>query len=351
MADLQKYFSQFHDAIALKRDAEIAILADKRRKVLDKLGTGIERQRKAGAIIPTYRPLNQGSYPMGTGIKPVKGDYDLDVGLLFNLDKLDYPDPLTVKMWVHDALDGHTKEVRVREPVVTVFYAEGEEHCYHLDLAVYADACGDGSSYLGRGKEHSLPENKRWEESDPEALLKAMRTTFPDREDRAQARRVVRYAKRWKDENFSAGSGAPTGIALTACVLRWFVVSKVKDPIAQTTSWDDAQAMLDLVRTMLRNFSGVWDADKNTVVQRLSVTLPVPPGNDLFVRMTNTQMATFEQRLEKLRDALIDAQSDVDPHTAAKTLRKVFGDGFPVPEKEETAKSVGPAIVSSGNSA
>ena len=75
MADLQKYFSQFHDAIALKRDAEIAILADKRRKVLDKLGTGIERQRKAGAIIPTYRPLNQGSYPMGTGIKPVKGDY------------------------------------------------------------------------------------------------------------------------------------------------------------------------------------------------------------------------------------------------------------------------------------
>ncbi len=352
MADMHKYFKGFHDAIALRRDAEKRVLAEKRKKVLEKLSAGIEKQRKAGVPIPPYRVVNQGSYPMGTGIKPLDGDYDLDVALLFELSKDEYPDPLTVKTWVYEVLKGHTKEVRVREPVVTVFYREGGEPAYHLDLAIYADANPDGKSYLARGKPNSQKENKRWEQSDPEAVIELLRSTLPDGNDRGQARRIIRYSKRWKDVGFpSSGGGAPTGIALTACALRWFRVSKTSDPISNETTYDDLNAMLDLVREMLAHFTGVWDSVSQTYQQRLVVTLPLPPENDLFGKLTAGQMTTLRERLEKLRDALVEARDDDDPHTAAKALRRVFGDDFPVPEKADTAKSVGPAIVSSGNSA
>ena len=74
MADLQKQFRKFHDNIAVKRDDEKAILAEKRDRILKRLADGIKAQRPAGKSIPSYRTINQGSYPMGTGVKPVDGD-------------------------------------------------------------------------------------------------------------------------------------------------------------------------------------------------------------------------------------------------------------------------------------
>jgi len=48
----------------------------------------------------------------------------------------------------------------------------------------------------------------------------------------------------------------------------------------------------------------------------------VPLGNDFFANMTNAQMFVLKECLEKFCDALIDAQADVDPHLAVKTLSK-----------------------------
>ena len=41
---------------------------------------------------------------MGTEVKPIDKDYDIDVGLRFNVNKNDYEDPLTLKKQIRDIL-------------------------------------------------------------------------------------------------------------------------------------------------------------------------------------------------------------------------------------------------------
>ena len=351
MADLQKQFLEFHDVIAITPKLEKKLLAGKREIILQKLSASLKKRRDAGEEIPEFTNRNQGSYAMDTGNKPVSGeDYDLDVALLFSLAK-DGVDPLVVKEWVYTALKDHTSDVRWREPCITVFYSQNDEPVYHVDFAVYAAAQGQ-PCYLARGKEHSAEEYKYWEEADPAALIDTIKNYLADADERAQFRRVIRELKRWKDERFpSAGNAAPTGIALTACALAWFSVSKTEDRVANTVTFDDQAAVRALVERMLANFQPVYDSESGSYVDRLRVTLPVPPGNDLLAKMTNAQMVALKDRLEKLRDALIDAQADPDPHTAAKLLSKQFGPDFPVPEKQTTAVARGKAIASPGNSA
>jgi hypothetical protein len=349
MADLQKYFRQFHDAIAVKRDQEKALLSEKRERIQRRLSEGIEQQRKDGTQIPAYSLVNQGSYAMGTGIKPKDGDYDLDVAVLFELDKKNQSDPVSVKEWVFKAVENHTARVEMRRPCVTVYYQAEGEPIYHVDLAIYAAANADGKTYLALGKRESKAELRKWEESDPQRLVGTVNGKFTDAEDGKQFRRNIRYLKRWRDENFpKEGHAAPRGIALTACALKWFTIHKLS--YGGQTTYDDHGALKSLVRTMLASFSKVFDSESGTWIDRLSVALPVPPGNDLFERMTNAQMVAFHEKLEKLSDALEQAKRDPDPSSAAATLQKHFGDEFPVPPKESTASKRSPAITSSGNS-
>lgn len=344
MADLQKYFDTFHDRIAQRREHEKAVLAEKRKRILTRLADGIAAQRKDGASIPKYRTINQGSYPMGTGVKPLDGDYDLDVAVLFEMTSAKCPDPVAAKLWVHKAIDGHTKEVRVREPCVTVFYQQQGEPVYHLDFAIYAE--NGAVPQLARGKIGSAPPAKRWEDSDPQGLLKFASDRFAHLDDDGQCRRIIRATKRWKDVNFPReGHAAPRGIALTAAALKWFVPCVARDPVANTTRPDDAKALRNFAERLLSEFRQTPSGP------RLQVHLPVAPGNDLFSKMTDAQMTVFHGHLTKLRDGMTSAIDDPDPVTAASKVAKVLGDDFPVPEKSETAVPRGPAIISSGHSA
>lgn len=115
MVNVQSEFIEFHDKIKLSYN-DNAQLREKRDILLRKLRDNI------CAEAATYTHFNQGSYAMHTGIKPDDGDYDIDVGLRFAISRSDYPDPLTVKQWVFDALDGHTKKVEIRRSCVTVTY-------------------------------------------------------------------------------------------------------------------------------------------------------------------------------------------------------------------------------------
>ena len=253
---------------------------------------------------------------------PLDEDYDIDVGVMFDVGICDH-EPLEVKRWVFDAVEGHTSNVKWRRPCITVFYQKAGEPVFHVDLAVYArDRCGQ--SHIAMGKQHSADGHTGWERSEPQELTQRVGSRF-DGEDAAQFRRVVRYLKRWKDVNFpNQGNAAPTGIALTVCGYHWFQPMKAS---FFSSDYDDLKATQCFVDAMLSRLSGLWGLG----LGRLEARLPVAPQNDLFESMTDQQMQEFKQRLEVLRRTLVHARGigTYAPAEACELLQGVFGSGFP----------------------
>src|SRR5262249_9532395 len=144
-------------------------------------------------------------------------------------------------------------------------------------------------------------------------------------DDADQFRRVIRYMKRWKDFLFpNQGAAAPTGIALTACALNWFQPQKTStwDYSASTNRvvYDDLAATTVLVERMRGAFRQVYN--QGVLISALEVQLPVPPGNDLFGKMSGQQMQEFYRRLETLLGTLRGAKLQ-DEATACANLRRV----------------------------
>lgn len=347
MANLQPYFEKFHDEI--KMEDENDILREKRDILIEKLKQGLQEQFEDP---PTFSNFNKGGYAMNLGVKPLKGDYDIDVGLEFEINKEDYPNPVVVKEWVYDALENQTDDVKIKKPCVTVQYHLRKEPAYHVDFAVYAKDGFSENIYLARGKPTSDESDKKWEIDDPKGLIKIIREKFTDENDRMQFRRVIRSLKRWKDVKFSPdGHEAPIGIGLTVCGYKWFSIFKtVSDPVKLGYTYNDLEATLHLVSAMLNNFYAVANNGEK-VLYRLNVQLPVQPYNDLFEKMTDLQMTSFKEKLEILLNALTEARNETDPRESCKILAKQFGDDFPIPEIKETAQQKGPAIISSSSSA
>ena len=344
MADVQKHFESFHEKIKLNKFDENQTLREKRDRVLSKLKSRLKTIfEEKGKPVPAYDTFDQGSYKMGTGIVPVDNDFDIDVGVSFKIKKDDYSDPVEVKEWVYDALNGHTKKVEMRRPCVTVFYQKDDEPVYHVDLAVYSDeSCNsDGKKYLAKGKLNSSSENKFWEISDPQGLTEKVTQKYSG-DDKSQFVRAIRYLKRWKDNNFSAnGNEAPIGIGLTICAYNWFVPNKtLTDALANKYTYNDLQATRSVVNGMQNNFG-----------DRLKVYSPVEPYSELFGKMTDSQMSTFKEKLTNLMEALDSAIDEVDPVKACEILKKVFGDDFPVPEKPDTGEKKSAAIATASASA
>lgn len=356
MANIQKQIVQYDEAIRLKRYGENATLGKRRDAVLNKLRERFKKMREEGREVPTFEPFNQGSYEMGTGIDPANGDYDIDVGLDFNITKAGYPDPVKLKELVFEALDGHTPlGTVIRRSCVTVNYQIDGEQAYHVDLAVYA--CDNVEStphalHLAKGKQHSEAAHRFWEPSDPKGLTEWVERRF-EGEAEKQFLRVIRVLKGWKSYLFDHnGNGAPPGIGLTIAAGRWFQPEVATDPVSKVTTCDDRKALRNLVDTMIRSFTTIASVEKfGETAVRLKADLPVSPWKDVFARMSEGQMATFKARLEKLRDLLDEVAREEDPIEACKKMQKQFGDRFPVPAKEETAQSRGRAITSSGVSA
>lgn len=335
MPAVQKQFEDFHANIKLDENDENAKLRQKRDALIDALKSNLP------ADVPSFLKFDQGSYSMSTGVLPPDGDYDIDVGIIFDCKRDKYPDPITLKKKVRDALDNNGRTVKIRRPCVTVNYMRGEEVNYHVDLAIYVKR-DDGLLDLAKGKENSDVSKRIWEISDPKELIRLICTAFTNADELAQYRRCIRYSKRWRNVQFA--SGAPLSIALTVAAKLWF------KPYMETSGKpSDLLAMLDWVKAMLAQFQ--WSMTDEGLHERLKVALPVTPSTDLMAWMTKAQMEAFKLKLENLRDALQDAYDEDLPEDACKLLKKQFGDDFKVPEKAATAKAVAAPVISTGNSA
>ena len=175
-----------------------------------------------------------------------------------------------------------------------VRYHGAGEVLYHVDLAFYSESPsnGDNKLYLAKGFLGSKPENQIWEVAETKRLVETVQQKFQHQGDRDQFRRIIRYLKRWKDVTFSAnGNERPTGIAITACALNWFQVSKSDEKC----DYDDLKALKNLAKVITSQF--IWPG-------RMTVNLPVPPNNNLFEKMSNREMKSFRNKLEVFRDTL-----------------------------------------------
>lgn len=342
MALCQKQFTDFHETIKLKLENEV--LSEKRDIITKRIKENLpEDEHKPFTI------FNQGSYAMKTGIVPLDGNYDIDVGLYFDMSQND-ASPVEAKKWVYNAVEDHTDDVRYKNPCVTVTYKAG----YHVDVTVYAATNTDGKVYLAKGKPTSSAESKFWDESNPKDLIEVIRDHLSDKDDRRQFRRVVRYLKRWKDVNFSEGNGKPTGIALTSCAYHWLSIQKEVDLFSTKGTYKDLDALIYLVQQMIYRFTDEWvEVDgEHKWMSRLKVNLPVEPRPELFEKMTFSQMKQFKAKLEVLLEGLEAAKEKVDPVDAAEILQKHFGSDFPVPPRPTTGKkSVASAVIPSSESA
>src|SRR5699024_6738963 len=155
MADIQKQFEGFHDEIKLKRFKENKELREKRDIITDKIKDGVKAKfEEMDKDVPVLEFVNQGSYAVDLGITPKDKDYDIDVGVVFDLYKEDYTDSLELKKLIRDILENHTStSPEIKNPCVTITYSLDEEPAYHVDLPVYVKSQNDDNLYLAWGKE------------------------------------------------------------------------------------------------------------------------------------------------------------------------------------------------------
>ncbi len=162
--------------------------------------------------LPIYSWL-QGSYKMGTQIRPPSkgGEFDIDLGIYFQWsekpDEIDLS-PKHLKTLVQKSLQDYANEVddasvesTPKERCNRIHYKDG----FHIDTPVYhLDADRDVRSLATQSDE--------WESSDPKKLYVWFRENLAEEED-TQIQRIIRYLKMYFALHMN--EGGPSSILLT----------------------------------------------------------------------------------------------------------------------------------------
>ena len=320
----QQQFKDYYEEI--KISDEKAGLREKRTILLDALKAGLPDDA------PSWTHFNQGSYAMNTGVMPLDGNYDIDVGIVFDMDTSDYT-ALEIKKQVFSALNKGNRSVEIKYPCVRVNYMKNGEVDFHVDLAIYCQE--NDQYYIAKGKNNSEEDEIFWEVSSPKELIDWVYDRFSG-DDRNQFLRVVSYLKRWRDLKLSH-SNLPS-IALTVFAGQYFVPNH---DVFNDNKPRDLLALKNLAEMMKNKLD--WNM--------FDIILPVSPRSSLLSKLTQQQKENLKDQLEGLISVLNEAQNETDTHKACKKLAKQFGDEFPVPEAD-SAKSYTPRSVTvTGSSA
>jgi len=312
MANCHDLFSAFHDAIALSPSDR-----ERLRKARDALRTRITAAfREAGRTpVPEFR--QQGSYAMGTIVRPIEGEFDLDDGVylqhLDNTDDRNWPTPETVHGWVVDAVKGHTKDKPIdKRTCIRVTYA-GD---YHVDLPIYAVLSGE--------LRHAEKGQRGWHASDPEALTKWFVDAVGTHGE--QLRRMVRYFKAWADYSSRRGK-LPGGLVFTVLVNESFSAHE-RDDVC---------------------FGRLATALYAQMLVSPQVLNPCDPSEDLCDQYDEAQHCHFVESLRCLSDASAEALSAKSKMDACCKWREEFGERWTDCDtlaREDSAKyTTAPAIL------
>lgn len=334
MADVQKQFNQFHEDIKLSNENDL--LREKRDILKANLEEGLRDVKDAPSI---HKFLLQGSYSTYMGINSPDGDYDIDVGVVFDCTKDDIG-AMSLKNMVRDALDRSNRTPVIKNPCITTQYSKNGEPSYHVDMPIYVKR-QDGHGYdLAWGKSSS---SEDWRHNDPVGLVDIINGKYLDEYERAQFRRLVKYTKTWKNNKCKSLEVPSIGLCLA--------VMDCSSP--QIDFFDKSANDLLSLRLILDHIIDrfTWagfDNDENALY-RLTSILPVVPGVDVFAELTDRQMTDLKTKMESFRDALVCAEDEERVDSACKSIAKHLPD-FPVPDKSATAKAAAISLNNTGSS-
>ncbi len=338
MAKLIREFREFNDEIKIDTEAEaLRAKRDKLKQDFKDYFPGECSSYNISITASSMEFINQGSYKIGTTIKNPNGNVDLDLAVIFPLDKDKHDDPRQVKKAARESLlIKNVRIPRIKEPCVTVGYHSAGEEYMHIDFPLYAKC--NGKLYLARGKEFSS--DYEWEEADPVGLSDYFLGEFKDKE---QLRRVVRYIKKWKQIKYEGSTNSheiPPSIALTIWACRNFV------PAKDGESDYDLKSLFETLNAIKDQFA-VWEYNDDGSIKKVLVTceLPVTPCTDILYKMrdSDAHLITLYNRLTTAVKNLKEAVELSSEHEAGLCVQKVLGDDFTVPEKTTKASAyVGP---------
>lgn len=270
----------------------------------------------------------QGSYKLGTQIRPSKGtEFDIDLGIYFGWpgDPRNGPyRPTELKSLIQQSL--HAYAVEAGDDVLEVI-EPSKERCarirfagnFHIDVPAYhLDAQAD--------LRHLATETKGWESSDPKALVVWFRQQFDD-EDFVQVRRLIRYLKIWATLNLAK---PPPSILLTV-----LAVEAYRSLSAAQMESDDI-AISNMVAVLIARLR-----------DNPSVSNPAQVEENLN-RLPETDYGHFISGLEDLQglaSAALSAASEVE---AAYHWTVAFQHFFPAPREAANAAQPAQALARVG---
>lgn len=306
MANCADLFLKFDQSISLS-PTEKRFLRKARTAITNK----IVNKFNIKAQIPSVSFKVQGSFTMNTIIRPIDGEFDIDIGVYFDFqdnDRDNWPTPQTVSGWLHEAVMKHTTtEAENRTSCVRVIYKpinSENEYGYHVDLPIYGtyrNFWDNQFTVIG------MNDKRNWnEKSAPSAFTgwfngKCLKNTS----DKKQLIRIVRYLKAWKD--FQQGEiKMPNGMILTVLAAKNFEPKETDD-----------EALYKILEEV--HFLLWWD---------FSIIKPVQPENNLVATFSVRRKEYFMSKLKEFRDDAKKALQVESKQVATKLWQKHLGQRF-----------------------
>lgn len=295
---------------------------DRLRARKDELVVHLKRDipNRCGVTVSTWL---QGSYKLHTLIRPLpKRDYDVDVGVYFEWGQSsavklmpdELRDELQQSLLDFSANDENVKSVEdpPKERCSRAYYQKQ----LHIDLPGY-----HYSTDTGRTRLATL--DGKWEISDPEKMVNWFQERL-DGDERAQARRVVRYLKAWAALKFENDLAAqPSSLMLTLLAADAFA------DVVQGLDVDDDEALKIVVEVIFGRLS----ADP-------AVDNPVDSDQDRDLnRLGDVEFARFLDALGQFcKIAQRALETETEPEAAA-IWTEAFDYLMPLPDIEGMAEA------------
>ena len=311
MADCSHLLMRYNDLISLSK-TDKKFLRAARTAIKNK----VCRYIKENTDCVNVEFKGQGSFTMGTIIKPLNGEYDIDIGVYlrgYGPWRENWPRPETASSWLVKALYNHTSIKPINKAkCVRLKYqplSSNREVGYHVDLPIYCEYHNLLNEKITR---IAINGESQWsQKTDPTGFSNWFVTKCKtNSSDKNQLIRLVKYIKAWKD-HVRGNSKFPSGMALTIIIAENYVPDK-RDDIAFKETIRRAYNNLYL------GFNLIFDTDS------VQVNSPVVPWNDTLENLTRDQKIHFKNLFEKLVDASIIAVKNPNLMEAETTWKSYF---------------------------